>query len=675
MGEDLGKLAREAIALIQQRKWDEAIVVLTELISRETDLDKKFTLYETRGLVYFNSGRHDQAISDYNEAIRLNPKNNRIYNYRGDAYLAKGDFDRAINDYSKAIENGFSDVSVYMNRGTAYSLKDQYSEAIADFNEAERLDDRSVVMCSVAVYCNRGDAYLRKCEYSRAKSDYDEAIELNPRYAEAYNGLGNVYGEMVKYNKALVNYEKAEECDPNYLNIYNNRAVIYNKQGKCDEAIDSYNKLIEKQPSALAYHRLALTYYNKGNYKDAFKNFNEALKRDSNHAITYNARGLLHHRCCAKAYSKGRYKEAECHSQKARGDFEKADKSKGGMSFEAKRIDNLIHKMESLDSEEKNKFYSLYIKVPKIRNALFIGVPLSSVRHYCSLGTLKNLARGPQSSAGKFRLYNADYMNDPEEGEALLEILSDDDFNVKEVFYENKEEHRLISQANAQEVSYENKEEHCPISPAYVGSFARKDKEDISLWKSYGKQNGVAAAGACLVFGSFAFSPQISPLLSTSQLLAGLPPERNSSKPPLFRVVYKGDVEKEEEKLKTAIGELAEALKSLGEVEKTHGLVRELLDEIRFLFKSDDYGEEKEARVIILMPPPDREHKDGVKIDCDESPPKFYVEPFKGEIVKEIILGPQVKGDISELKEVVERSESLKYAKWLGKSGIKYGAK
>ncbi len=75
------------------------------------------------------------------------------------------------------------------------------------------------------------------------------------------------------------------------------------------------------------------------------------------------------------------------------------------------------------------------------------------------------------------------------------------------------------------------------------------------------------------------------------------------------------------------------------------------------------------------MPPPDREHKDRVKIDCDEFPPKFYVEPFKGEIVKEIILGPQVKRGISEWKEFVKRSESLKNAKWLGKSKIKYGAK
>ena len=756
MGEDLRKLAEEASALIQQEKWDEAIALLTEPISQETDLDKKSTLYEIRGVVYFESrrynqavsdfneairlnpenshvyynrgnaysskGQYDEAIADYNEAIRLDPENNQVYNNRGNAYLAKGDFDKAIDDYSKAIENGFSDVFVYTNRGTAHLLKDQYDEAIADYNEAERLGDRSV-----AVYCNRGNAYLKKYEYSRAISDYDEAIKLNPRYAEAYNGLGNVYGEMGKYDDAFANYEKAEKYDSNYVDTYNNRAVIYNIQGEYDKAIDSYNKLIEKQPSALAYHNLALTHYNKGNDKDAFKNYDKALEQDSNHAMTYNARGLLHHQCCVKAYSKGRYKEATRHSQKAREDFKEAGKSKGGMSFEAQCIDNLIRKMESPDShkrepfnsEEKKKLYNLYIRVSEIRNALFLGALPPQVRHYCPLDTLKNLAQGAQSSAGKFRLYNADYMDDPEEGEALLDILSDDGFDVKEIFYENKEKHRPISQANAKEVFheneeehrpispanakeafYENEEEHEPISPAYVGSFTRKKKEELFLWRAYGKQNGVDAAGACLAFGSFAFSTRISPLLSTPQFLAKISSERDSSKPPLFgnvekeeklktltgelvgalkpplfKVVYKGDVEKEEEKLKTPIAKLAEALKGLEKVKETHGLVRELLDEIRFLFKSDHYKEEEEARVIIVMPPSDREHKDRVKIDCDEFPPKFYVELFKGETVKEISLGPQVKGGISEWKEVVKRSESLKYAKWLGKSKIKYGAK
>ena len=608
-------------------------------------------VYTSRGNAHSSKGQYDEAIADFDEAIRLNPENNHVYHYRGDAYLGKRDFDKAINDYSKAIENGFSHVSVYTNRGNAYLLKGQYDEAIADYNEAERLDDRSVT-----VYCNRGNAYLRKYEYSRAISDFNKAIKLNPRYAEAYNGLGNVYGEMGECGAALVNYGKAEECDPHYVNIYNNRAVIYNKQRKYDEAIDSYNKLIEKQPSAPAYHNLALTYYNKGNYKDVFENYDKALERDPNHAITYSARGLLHHRCCAKAYSEEDYEEAKCHAQKARGDFEKADESKGGMSFEAKRIDDLMREMESLDSEEKKRFYNFYIRVSEIRNALFLGPLPPKAWHYCSLDTLKNLARGPQSSTGKFRLYNADYMDDLEEGEALLEILSNHDFNVKKVFYKNEEEHQ-------------------PISPEYyVGSFSWKDEEDLFLWRAYGKQNGVDAAGACLVFGSFAFSSQISPLLGTYQLLAELPPERGLSKPPLFKVVYKGDVEEDKE-LKTLIAELEKALKGLEEVDKTHGLVRELLDEIRFLFKSDHYKEEKEARVIVVMPSSDREHKDRVKIDCDKFPPRFYVEPFKGETVKEISLGPQVKGGVSEWKEVIKRSESLKYAKWLGKSGIKYGAK
>ena len=42
---------------------------------------------------------HDQAIADYNEAIKLDPKNAAAFRKRGNAYYDKGDMDRAIADY------------------------------------------------------------------------------------------------------------------------------------------------------------------------------------------------------------------------------------------------------------------------------------------------------------------------------------------------------------------------------------------------------------------------------------------------------------------------------------------------------------------------------------------------------------------------------------------------
>jgi Tfp pilus assembly protein PilF len=49
-------------------------------------------------------GDHDRAISDANEAIRLDPKNALAYATRGEAFEAKNDPDHAIADFDRALK-------------------------------------------------------------------------------------------------------------------------------------------------------------------------------------------------------------------------------------------------------------------------------------------------------------------------------------------------------------------------------------------------------------------------------------------------------------------------------------------------------------------------------------------------------------------------------------------
>jgi tetratricopeptide (TPR) repeat protein len=61
--------------------------------------------------------RHDRAIADFNEAIRLDPNTAPAYRNRGDAYRNKGDKDRAIHDYNQAIGLDPNDAFAFCNRG------------------------------------------------------------------------------------------------------------------------------------------------------------------------------------------------------------------------------------------------------------------------------------------------------------------------------------------------------------------------------------------------------------------------------------------------------------------------------------------------------------------------------------------------------------------------------
>lgn len=47
--------------------------------------------------------RYDEAIAEYDEAVRIAPDNYDAYLHRGNAYLDKGEYDAAIEDYNAVM--------------------------------------------------------------------------------------------------------------------------------------------------------------------------------------------------------------------------------------------------------------------------------------------------------------------------------------------------------------------------------------------------------------------------------------------------------------------------------------------------------------------------------------------------------------------------------------------
>jgi Flp pilus assembly protein TadD len=166
-------------AYAKKGQYDRAIADYDEAIK----LDPKDAIaFFTRGITYYAIDQDDRAIADLDEAIRLDQKNAYFFSARGDAYADKGDHDRAIADYNVAIRLGPKTAMMFCGRGRAYKTKGQYDRAIADSDEAIRLDPENPVF-----FAARGDAYYDKGDYDRAIANYDEAIRLNPNFTWAIN--------------------------------------------------------------------------------------------------------------------------------------------------------------------------------------------------------------------------------------------------------------------------------------------------------------------------------------------------------------------------------------------------------------------------------------------------------------------------------------------------------
>ena len=86
-------------------KSDQAIYNYTEAIKRNPKFVKA---YNNRGIAYVGRQQYDLAIADFNKAIKLDPKNGKVYNNRAVAYWYKGEAARARQDIQKAQSLGIA---------------------------------------------------------------------------------------------------------------------------------------------------------------------------------------------------------------------------------------------------------------------------------------------------------------------------------------------------------------------------------------------------------------------------------------------------------------------------------------------------------------------------------------------------------------------------------------
>ena len=124
----------------------------------------------------------DASIGGCNAVIQDTARNlAAAYYYRGAAHQAKRDFDRAITDYSQAISIDPNDADYLNGRAGAYEAKNDMSRAMADYDQAIQLNPKSVY-----AYNNRGATYQRKGDYARASADYGEVTRLQPKNPDAW---------------------------------------------------------------------------------------------------------------------------------------------------------------------------------------------------------------------------------------------------------------------------------------------------------------------------------------------------------------------------------------------------------------------------------------------------------------------------------------------------------
>ena len=97
------------------------------------------------GISHLNRGKPEEALADFNRAIKIDPQKADGYLGRANTLNTLGRYNDALEDYDRAMEvepdlAKSTLANAYINRGSAYSQLGQYKKAIADYEKGLELD-------------------------------------------------------------------------------------------------------------------------------------------------------------------------------------------------------------------------------------------------------------------------------------------------------------------------------------------------------------------------------------------------------------------------------------------------------------------------------------------------------------------------------------------------------
>lgn len=145
-------------------------------------------------------GDHANAIAQYREALRLNPKLPGAHYELGEQLRASSD--PALNAQAE----------------------EQYRAAL------------QVNQYDVNAWCRLGESLAAKGDYKSAQEDYRRALAIQPGYSDAETDLAIAYISMNKTGEAISLLESAEKDDPTNLAAHYRLSLLYRRAGRIPDS-------------------------------------------------------------------------------------------------------------------------------------------------------------------------------------------------------------------------------------------------------------------------------------------------------------------------------------------------------------------------------------------------------------------------------------------------------
>jgi superkiller protein 3 len=258
--EETNSRKQQAHALILAEQYQAAIEVLLPL-STGGAVDSQ--VYSMLGKAYWKLGIYDQAVTNYESALRLDYGDAVAHLEFGEMLMEMDKVGRALTEFELAVNLSDRDALAHYNYGLALYRFGRRDAALAQWQIALSLDSRN------AAYAEALGIGFTGSDDQKALGFFEQALELGAGGPEFNNNFGLLLIRLREFDRAERHFESAADADPTYEKYRLNLAVARLQGERYETAIPLLEALVASSENTTYRIYLGRAYYESKRFDDA----------------------------------------------------------------------------------------------------------------------------------------------------------------------------------------------------------------------------------------------------------------------------------------------------------------------------------------------------------------------------------------------------------------------
>ena len=167
-------------------------------------------------------------------------------NNLGNALAAEGRFDEAVDQFQRALRIDPNDSDAVYNLGNALARQGNFEAAGKQLQYALQINPRN----AMAAY-DLGNVRARQGRFDEAMNQFERALKTDPGLAKAHYNMGSLLTQQGKLDEAITHFRQVMLLAPEDARPPYHLGQIFSRQGKLDEAIRYYRLALRIDPTLL----------------------------------------------------------------------------------------------------------------------------------------------------------------------------------------------------------------------------------------------------------------------------------------------------------------------------------------------------------------------------------------------------------------------------------------